>query len=138
MFESTRIRWREARAAKLKEEFVDASRRISAFSEETAERFGRALDHAFNHWVKNHGPVKECPEEFRKSAAKELKSMAKQRYSSDIGVSYAFAFFSFHIEASYLPGEDASFVYELTGQSISTVSELARKIPRQQDGAAPC
>ena len=52
MFESTRIRWREARAAKLKEEFVDASRRISAFSDETAERFGRALDHAFNHWVK--------------------------------------------------------------------------------------
>ncbi|HLW90030.1 MAG TPA: hypothetical protein VKS78_01855 [Roseiarcus sp.] len=128
MFESVKRQWREARAARLKEEFADASRRIGALSEEAAEHFGRALDYASNHWLETHGPVKECSEQFRRVVAKELRSQAKQRYARDIGASYALAFFSFHVEASCLPGEDANFVYVLTGQAISSATELIQKL----------
>jgi hypothetical protein len=42
-----------------------------------------------------------------------------RRYERDIGTSYALEFLSYHIEASYLSGEDAAFVYNMTLQYIS-------------------
>ena len=89
MFENIRSRWQEARSARLKEEFLDASRRMNSFTEENAEHFATALDYAYRYWIKNHGPVNECAIEFRRTAAKELQSQAKQRYNSDIGASIA-------------------------------------------------
>ena len=41
MFENMRARWKEARAARLKEEFLDALRRVNSFTEENTERFGK-------------------------------------------------------------------------------------------------
>jgi hypothetical protein len=130
MLENIRTRWQEARAARLKEEFLDAFRRVNSFTEENAEHFGRTLDYAFRYWIANHGPVRECAKEFRRSAVKELKSQAKQRYNSDVGASYGLAVFSFHVEASFLPGDDASFVYDLTTRAISEASALCQKIAR--------
>lgn len=127
MFENMRTAWQEARAARLKEEVLDASRRMNSFTEENAEHFGKALDYAFRHWIANHGPVTECTVEFRKSAAQELRSQAKRRYTSDIGASYGLAVLSFHVEASFLPGENASFIYNLTQMYISKASELVQK-----------
>ena len=86
-----RTLWQEARATRLKEEFLDMTRRANSLTEETAEQFGRTLDYAFKYWIAHHGPVKECSVEFRKSAAKELKSQAKQRYTTDLGASYGLA-----------------------------------------------
>lgn len=97
---------------------------MNSFSEENSEHFAKTLDYAFRHWVTNHGPVNECAIEFRRSAVKELKSQAKQHYTNDIGRSYGLAVFSFHVEASFLLGEDASFVYDLTAHTISKASEL--------------
>jgi hypothetical protein len=131
MFENMRTRWKEARAARLKEEFLDALRRVDSFTEENAERFGKTLDYAFHHWMTNHGPVGECPIEFRRNAVEELKSQAKQRYNNnDIGASYGLAVFSFHIEASILPGDDASFVYDLTTSAISTAGAMVQKLAK--------
>jgi len=39
MFENIRTRWQEARAVRLKDEFLDASRRLNDFTEENAEQF---------------------------------------------------------------------------------------------------
>jgi hypothetical protein len=132
MFESMRTRWQEARGTRLKEEFLDASRRLNGFSEEDVERFGRTLDYCFRYWITKNGPVKDCLPEFRRIAAKELKSQAKQRYSSSIGASYGLAFLSFHVEASYLPGDDASSVYDMTAASISIAGELVKLAEQPQ------
>jgi hypothetical protein len=128
MFENIRTLWKEARASRLKEEYLDASRRTNSFTEENAERFSKTLDYAFRYWITNHGPVQDCAIEFRRSAVKELKSQAKQHFTSDIGRACGLAIFSFHIEASYLPGEDASFVYDLTALKISEASQLVQKL----------
>ena len=37
-------------------------------------------------------------------------------------------FLSYHVEASYLPGEDATFVYDLTSHYISQAGDAARKM----------
>jgi len=130
MFENMRTRWQEARAVRLKEEYLDASRRTNSFTEENSEHFFKTLDYASRHWITNHGPVNECAIEFRRSAVKELKSQAKQHLTSDIGRAYGLAVFSFHVEASFLPGEDASFVYDLTALTISKASELVQNITK--------
>jgi hypothetical protein len=130
MFENIQRRWQEARAARLKEEILDASRRMNSFTEENSEHFAKTLDYASRHWVTNHGPVTECALEFRKSAVKELQSQAKAHYTSDIGRSYGLAVFSFHVEASFLPGEDARFVYDLTAHTISKASEFVQKMTK--------
>jgi hypothetical protein len=130
MFENMRMRWHEARAARLKEEYLDASRRTNGFTEENSEHFFKTLDYASRYWVAHHGPVKECSIEFRKSAAKELKARAKRHLTSNIGNAYGLAVFSFHVEASFLPGEDASFVYDLTALTISKASGLVQKVTK--------
>ena len=43
-----------------------------------------------------------------------MRSDARRRYERDMGAAYALEFLSYHIEAPYLPGEDAAFVYDLT------------------------
>lgn len=53
-----------------------------------------------------------------------------------MAAAYALEFLSCHIEASYLPGEDAAFVYVLTGHYISDAGDAARKMAGkpQDDG----
>jgi hypothetical protein len=95
MLENIRTRWQKARAASLREEFLDASRRMNSFTEENAEHFARTLDYAFRYWITEHGPVKECSIEFGTSAVKELQSQAKQRYNSDIEPDMDWLYFLF-------------------------------------------
>jgi hypothetical protein len=45
-----------------------------------------------------------------------------------LGAIYALEFLSYHVEASYLPGEDAAFVYDLTSYYISQAGDAARRI----------
>ena len=62
---------------------------------------------------------------------------ARRRYEHDIGAAYALEFLSYHVEASYLPGEDAAFVYDLTSYYISEAGDAARRVrdePRQDKG----
>ena len=70
MFENIRMRWQEARAACLKEEFLDASRRLNSLTEEAAEHFAKTLDYASRYWITKHSAVKECSIELRRSAVK--------------------------------------------------------------------
>jgi hypothetical protein len=128
MFGSIQAVWQEARAARLKKEFLDASRRMHSFTEENAKHFATTLDYAFRFWIKNHGPMSESPVEFRRSAVKELKTQAKHHYDSDIGRSYGLAVFAFHIESSTLPGDDAKYVYDVTALSISSASQLVKSL----------
>ena len=58
---------------------------------------------------------------------KEMRSDARRRYEHDIGSAYALEFLSYHVEASYLPGEDAAFVYDLTSYYISEAGDAASK-----------
>jgi hypothetical protein len=130
MFENIRTLWQEARGTQLKKEFLDASRRLNGFPEESAEHFARSLDYLFRFWIEKHGPVMECPVGFRREAARELKNLAKERHDRDVGAAYGMAMFSFHVEASFLPGEDASFVYTLTGVAISAARETVQKFAK--------
>jgi len=68
----------------------------------------------------------DCDLRIRKFAVKEMRKDARRRYEHDIGASYALEFLSYHIEASYLPGEDAVFVYNLTSEYIAEWGDAPR------------
>ena len=93
---------------------------------EQAERFGRGLNYLFNDWVERFGPVKDCEVRVRQQTVKEMRGDARRRYEDDIGAAYALEFLSYHVEASYLRGEDAAFVYDLTSYYISQAGDAAR------------
>jgi hypothetical protein len=42
-----------------------------------------------------------------------MRSDPRHRHEHDIGAAYALEFLSYHVETSYLPGEDAAFVYDV-------------------------
>jgi hypothetical protein len=123
-----RTQWRQARAAELKRRFENASLYVRDLGDEQAERFGRGLNYLFDDWVGRFGPVKGCEVRVRKHTVKEMRKDARRRYRHDIGASYALEFLSYHIEASYLPGEDAAFVYDLTSYYISEAGDAARRM----------
>jgi hypothetical protein len=128
MFGNLKAHWRLARGARLKRQFKNATLWINDLSDEQAERFRRGLNILFDDWVKRFGPVKDCDARTRKFTVKEMRSDARRRYEYDIGAAYALEFLSYHIEASYLPGEDAAFVYNLTSQYISGLGDPSARI----------
>jgi hypothetical protein len=119
-------RWGQARGTQLRRQLENASLYVRDLGDEQAERFGRGLNYLSNDWVERFGPVKDCEIRIRKRTVKEMKRDARRRYERDIGAAYALEFLSYHIEASYLPGDDAAFVYDLTSYYISQVGEAAR------------
>jgi hypothetical protein len=132
-----RTRWREARGAQLKRKLENASLYVRDLGGEQAERFGRGLNYLFNDWVERFGPVKGCEIRIRRHTVKEMRRDARRRYQQDIGAAYALEFLSYHVEASYLPGEDAAFVYDLTSYYISEAGDAARRVagePHQDEG----
>jgi len=47
-------------------------------------------------------------------------------YEHDTGAAYGLEFLPYHVEAFYLPGEDATFVYDLTsGYILELATQLA-------------
>jgi N12 class adenine-specific DNA methylase len=138
MFGRLRTRWREARGTRLKREVENAFRHVDDLGDEQAQRFRRGLNYLFDDWVRRFGPVNECDVHIREHTVKEMSHDARRRYEFDIGASYAVAFLSYHIEASYLPGEDAAFVYDLTSRYISEAGAAngdAAAHPPQREGA---
>jgi len=132
-----RMRWREARAEELKRRLGNATLYVRDLGEEQAERFGRGLNFLFNDWVERFGPVEDCELRIRKRTVKEMRKDARRRYHHDIGAAYALEFLSYHVEASYLPGQDAAFVYDLTSYYISEAGDAARRMagePREDEG----
>jgi hypothetical protein len=127
MFERLTTPWREARGTQLKRRLENASLYIRDLGDEQAERFGRGLNFLFNDWVQRFGPIKDCEARIRKHTVKEMRRDARRRYQDDIGAAYALEFLSYHVEASYLPGEDAAFVYDLTSHYISRAGDAARR-----------
>jgi hypothetical protein len=63
----------------------------------------------------------------RKHTVEEMRRDARGRYEHDIGAAYALEFLSYHVEASYLPGQDAAFVYDLTSYYISQAGDAAAR-----------
>jgi hypothetical protein len=126
--DSSGQRWQEARAAQLKRQLENASLYVRDLGDEQAQRFGRGLNYLFNDWVERFGPVKDCEVRTRKHTVKEMRRDARRRYQHDIGAAYALEFLSYHVKASYLPGEDAAFVYDLTSYYISQAGDAARKM----------
>jgi hypothetical protein len=63
-----------------------------------------------------------CP----KAHGQENEKRRATPLQDDIGAAYALEFLSYHIEASYLPGEDAAFVYDMTSYYISQNGDAAR------------
>jgi hypothetical protein len=119
MFGNLKVRWGQARGTQLRRRLENATQWANDLGDEQAERFSRGLNHLFNDWVERCGPVKDCDAPTRKFAVRQMKRDARRRYERDIGASYALEFLSYHIEASYLPGEDAAFVYNRTSEYIS-------------------
>jgi hypothetical protein len=112
----------------LKRQFENASLYVRDLGEEQAERFGRGLNYLFNDWVERFGPVKDCEVRIRKRTVREMRSDARRCYEHDIGAAYALEFLSYNVEASYLPGEDAAFVYDLTSDYISQAGDAVRRL----------
>jgi hypothetical protein len=127
MLERLRTRWREAQGTRLRRQFENASLYVRDLRDEQADRFGRGLNYLFNDWVERFGQVKGCEVRTREQTVKAMRRNARRRYEHDIGAAYALEFLSYHIEASYLPGEDAAFVYDLTSYYISHAGDAAQK-----------
>jgi hypothetical protein len=119
MFGILKARWRQARGARLRRQFENATRWVDDLGDEQAERFGCGLNYLFDDWVQRFGLVKDCDVRTRRITVRQMRNDARRRYEHDIGASYALEFLSYHIEASYLPGQDAAFVYDLTSQYIA-------------------
>jgi hypothetical protein len=139
MLKRLRTRWREARGTRLRRQFENASLYVRDLGNEQAERFSRGLNYLFNDWVERFGPVKECEVRVRQHTVKEMRRDARLRYERDIAAAYALEFLSYHVEASYLPGEDAAFVYDLTSHYISRAGDAARRMrdePHQNEGGS--
>jgi hypothetical protein len=109
----------------------NASLYIRDLGNEQAERFGRGLTYLFNDWIERFGPVKDCEVHVRQKTIKKMRSDARRRYERDMGAAYALEVLSYHIEAPYLPGEDAAFVYDLTPDYISQAGDAARRMARE-------
>ena len=139
MFGQLRTRWREARGTRLKRQLENASLYVRDLRDEQAERFTRGLNYLFNDWVERFGPVKDCEVRTREHTVKEMKRDARRRYEHDIGAAFALEFLSYHVEASYLPGEDAAFVYDLTSYYISQAGDAGRRMASEprRDGGEP-
>ncbi len=140
MLEQLRTRWLKARGAELRRRFENASLYVRDLGDEQAERFGHGLNHLFNDWVERFGPVKHCEVRIRKHTVNQMRRDARRRYEHDIGAAYALEFLSYHVEASYLPGEDAAFVYELTSYYISQAGNAAPRMagePRDEREPGP-
>jgi hypothetical protein len=134
MLESLITRWREARGTRLRRQFENASLYVRDLGEEQTERFGRGLNYLFNDWVERFGPVRDCEVSIREHTVKEMRRDARRRYEHDMGAAYALEFLSYHIEASYLPGRDAAFVYDLTSYYISGAGDGAPRMPGEPPG----
>ena len=137
MLRRLRTRWGQARGAQLKRRLENASLYVRDLGDEQAERFGRGLNYLFNDWVERFGPVKDCEIRIRKHTVKEMRKDARRRYEHDIAASFALEFLSYHVEASYLPGDDAAFVYDLTSHYISDGGDAARRMagdPQADEG----
>jgi hypothetical protein len=137
MLERLRTRWREARGTRLRRQFENASLYVRDLGEEQAARFSRGLNYLFNDWVQRFGQVKGCEIRTREHTVHEMRRDARRRCEHDIGAAYALEFLSYHVEASYLPGEDAAFVYDLTSHYIFRAGDAAWRIrdePRRDEG----
>ena len=126
-----RTLWEQARGAQLRRRLENASLYVRDLGDEQAERFGQGLNYLFNDWVERFGPVKDCEVRIRKHTVKEMRRDARRRYEDDISASFALEFLSYHVEASYLPGDDAAFVYDLTSHYISEGGDAARRMARE-------
>jgi hypothetical protein len=114
-----RTRRREARATRLRRQFENASLYARDLGHEQAQGFGRRVNYLFNDWAERFGPVKDFEVRVQQHTVKQMRRDARRRYQRDIGAAYALEFLSYHVEASCLPGEDATFVYDLTCHYIS-------------------
>lgn len=114
MFESIRNRLREARGARIKEEFEDVMQRAELFREAEAERFARSLDDLLTRWTRENGAVEDSRDQVKLAAATAAMQEARAEVEKDPPRSFACAIFSHHLESSTLPGEDARTVFKLT------------------------
>jgi len=73
-------------------------------------------------------PVRDVEISLRKVAVKEFKSVARQRFETDIGSCFGYSLIRMHLESSYLPGDDADTVFHLSGLSISGYIDLGRRL----------
>jgi hypothetical protein len=117
-------RLHHARGTQLKRRYENSL--TSAISEGSKPIASARAQLLFNDWVERFGPVKDCEVRVRQHTVKEMRGDARRRYEHDIGAAYAFEFLSHHVEASYLRGEDAAFVYDLTSYYISQAGDAAR------------
>jgi hypothetical protein len=97
----------------------NASLRVRDLGGEQAGRFGRGLNYLLNDWVERFGPVKDGEVRVPQYTVEQTTLDARLRCDRDIGAAYALEFLCCHVEASYSPGEDAAFVYDLTSYYIS-------------------
>ena len=95
------------------------------------------MNYLFNDWVERFGPVKNCKVQLRQHTVKEMRGDARRRYEHDIGAAYALEFLFYHIEASYLRGADAAFVYNRTAHYISQASDATRSMPSEPQDERP-
>jgi hypothetical protein len=114
---------------------MDLTRRhVPGLSETQSERCERAAMLLMNDWSSKFGPLKDCSVSARNWAQENSVRWQRNVTKQILGASYGFAVFSMHVEASYLPGNDAKTVYDLSKAAISMWPELARKMDRG-DGA---
>jgi hypothetical protein len=122
----------EARGTQLKRQFENASLYIRDLGNEQAERFSRGLTFVqrLDRTVRTGEGGSHPATDDQKNEERRARTLRAQHRCG-----LRARILSHHIEASYLRGADAAFVYDLTAHYISQAGDAARRMvgePREE------
>ena len=119
MFKSIKQSWDIARAQILRTEFDDSVVKLTSAGEEVNARALVTMAAAQEQLLRECGALDDLSRKIRKGVKGMLLTKAKEAYDLDMGRGYGLALLSMHYESSYLPGDDANYVFDLTSQYVA-------------------
>jgi len=103
----------------LLQEFDDAFQRLQSASPETHAELLVGLTTGYLNIKNQAASLENSSAEYRRQLAKQIRQHAKSKFHTNVGLAYALAFLSMHIEATALPGEQAETVRTRTMDLIN-------------------
>jgi len=118
-------RWRLARGQRLRLEFEDACRRVDAWPAPAVAEMEATLTGLAREFAHTRGHPLELLQEDRARLARYYQSAGRNLFHSAPPKAYGQFFFSAFLEATTLPGEDATWVKDAVIERIAAARTFA-------------
>lgn len=125
LFAVLRRRWRLARGHRLRLEFEDACRRVSTWPTAAMTEMEDTLTSLAREFAQTRGHPLEIVQEDRVQLARHYQRAGRNLFHSAPPQAYGQFFFSAFLEATTLPGDDASWVRNAVVERIASSRSLA-------------